>query len=137
MEYDFIRHCIDNKIESMVLIDTYVKKNEIRLNTYVSLLLSKEHSLKTQFIKSNFFERLFDEYISDFKEFNIQFSKIDLEFLAFRKTFPIRLEAISLLNCTLQQKERAPAVFTELKCTRAATSLSATRYVSCGREAAG
>lgn len=101
MEYDFIRHCIDNKIESMVLIDTYVKKNEIRLNTYESLLRSKEHSLKTQFIKSNFFERLFNEYISDFKEFNIQFSKIDLEFLAFRKTFPIRLEAISLLNCTL------------------------------------
>lgn len=114
LEYDFIRHCIENKIESMVLIDTYVKKNEIRLNTYEALLRNHEHSLKAQFIKSNFFERLFGDYISDFKEFNIQFSKIDLEFLAFRKTFPIRLEAISLLNCTLQQKERAPAVFTEL-----------------------
>ena len=101
LEYDFIRHCIDNKIESMVLIDTYVKKNEIRLNTYEALLRSSEHTLKTQFIKSNFFEKMFAEYVSDFKEFNIQFSKIDLEFLAFRKTFPIRLEAISLINCTL------------------------------------
>ena len=101
LEYDFIRHCIDNKIESMVLIDTYVKKNEIRLNTFESLLRNNEHTLKTQFIKSNFFEKLFSEYVGDFKEFNIQFSKIDLEFLAFRKTFPIRLEAISLLNCTL------------------------------------
>jgi hypothetical protein len=71
LEYDFIKHCIDNKIESMVLIDTYVKKNEIRLNTFEALLRSHEHSLKTQFIKSNFFERLFSEYISDFKEFNI------------------------------------------------------------------
>jgi hypothetical protein len=114
LEYDFIRHCIENKIESMVLIDTYVKKNEIRLNTYESLLRSNEHTLKAQFIKSNFFERLFSEYIADFKEFNIQFSKIDLEFLAFRKTFPIRLEAISLLNSTLMSKDRAPAVFTEL-----------------------
>lgn len=114
LEYDFIRHCIDNKIESMVLIDTYVKKNEIRLNTYESLLRSSEHTLKNQFVKSQFFEKLFGEYVADFKEFNIQFSKIDLEFLAFRKTFPIRLEAISLLNCTLAQKERAPAVFTEL-----------------------
>ncbi len=71
LEYDFIRHCIDNKIESMVLIDTYVKKNEIRLNTYEALLRNGEHTLKTQFIKSNFFEKLFADYIQDFKEFNI------------------------------------------------------------------
>jgi hypothetical protein len=47
LEYDFIIHCIDNKIESMVLIDTYVKKNEIRLNTYEALLRSSEQTLKT------------------------------------------------------------------------------------------
>ena len=46
LEYDFIRHCIDNKIESMVLIDTYVKKNEIRLNTFECLLKNSEHTLK-------------------------------------------------------------------------------------------
>ena len=53
------------------MIDTYVKKNEIRLNTYEALLRSSEHTLKTQFIKSNFFEKMFAEYVSDFKEFNI------------------------------------------------------------------
>ena len=114
LEYDFIRHCIDNKIESMVLIDTYVKKNEIRLNTYEYLLRSNEHTLKHQFIKSNFMEKLFHDYMQDYREFNIQFSKIDLEFLAFRKTFPIRLEGISIINSTLIQKARAPSVFTEL-----------------------
>lgn len=57
---------------------------------------------------------MFADYISDFKEFNIQFSKIDLEFLAFRKTFPIRLECISLLNTTLLYKANAPSVFTEV-----------------------
>jgi hypothetical protein len=46
LEYDFMRHCIDNKIESLVLIDSYVKKNEIRLNTYEFLLRSQEHTLK-------------------------------------------------------------------------------------------
>ncbi len=71
LEYDFISHCIDNKIESMVLIDTYVKKNEIRLNTFEALLRSSEHTLKEQFIKSNFFEKLFSVYVTDFKEFNI------------------------------------------------------------------
>jgi len=30
----------------MVLIDTYVKKNEIRLNTFEYLLTNNEHTLK-------------------------------------------------------------------------------------------
>jgi hypothetical protein len=113
LDYDFIRHSIDNRIESMVLIDSYVKKNEIRLNTFEFLLKSSEHTLKTQFIKSNFFEKMFSEYISDFREFNIQFSKIDLEFLAFRKTYPLRLECISILNTALLNRSAAPGVFTE------------------------
>ena len=39
LEYDFITHCIEQKKESMVLIDSYVKKNEIRLNTYEALVI--------------------------------------------------------------------------------------------------
>ena len=46
LEYDFVRHCIDNCVESMVLMDSYVKKNEIRLNTFEYLLRSHEHTLK-------------------------------------------------------------------------------------------
>ena len=34
LEYDFLKHCIDYNIEGLVLIDTFVKKNEIRLNTF-------------------------------------------------------------------------------------------------------
>jgi hypothetical protein len=63
LEYDFIRHCIDNKIESMVLIDTYVKKNEIRLNTLEFLLKSNEHTLKHQFVQSNFMDKMFADYV--------------------------------------------------------------------------
>jgi|JI10StandDraft_1071094.scaffolds.fasta_scaffold394449_1 hypothetical protein len=29
LEYDFLKHCIDSNIEGLVLIDTFVKKNEI------------------------------------------------------------------------------------------------------------
>ena len=114
LEYDFIRHCIDNKIESMVLIDSYVKKNEIRLNTFEYLLRSSEPTLKDQLLHSAFIDKLFQDYIGDFREFNIQFSKIDLEFLAFRRSFPIRLECISLVNTSLMLRAQAPRVFTEL-----------------------
>jgi hypothetical protein len=48
------------------------------------------------------------DYIRDFSEFNIQYSKIDVEFLAFRKSFPLRLEAISIFNTILMQRDRAP-----------------------------
>lgn len=71
LDYEFIRHCIDNKMESLVLMDSYVKKNEIRLNTFEFLLRSTDGSLKDQLIKSNFFERIFIDYIKDFREFNI------------------------------------------------------------------
>jgi len=114
LEYDFIRHCIDNKIESLVLIDSYVKKNEIRLNTFEYLLRSSESTLKDQLLTSSFIDMLFADYISDFREFNIQFSKIDLEFLAFRRSYPVRLECISLVNTCLMLKSSAPRVFTEL-----------------------
>jgi hypothetical protein len=55
----------------MVLMDSYVKKNEIRLNTFEFLLRSHEHTLKDQFVKSNFCDRIFSDYIQDFREFNI------------------------------------------------------------------
>ena len=71
LEYEFIRHCIDNQVESLVLMDSYVKKNEIRLNTFEYLMRNSEHTLKDQLIKSNFCERIFLEYVKDYREFNI------------------------------------------------------------------
>ena len=108
VDFEFIRHCIDNQVESLVLMDSYVKKTEIRLNTFEYLLRSSEHALKDQLIKSNFCNRCFLEYVHDFREFNIQFSKIDLEFLAFRRSYPLRLETISMLNCAIRLKNFAP-----------------------------
>jgi len=71
LEYDFIRHCIDNCVESLVLMDSYVKKNEIRLNTFEYIIRSSEDTIKDQLIKSNFCERVFLDYVRDFREFNI------------------------------------------------------------------
>ena len=55
----------------MVLIDSYVKKNEIRLNTFEYLLRSSEATLKDQLLKSAFMDKLFADYVADFREFNI------------------------------------------------------------------
>jgi hypothetical protein len=42
-------------------------------------------------------------YIHDFREFNIQQSRIEVEFLAFRKGFPLRQEAISIQHSAPMQ----------------------------------
>jgi hypothetical protein len=107
LDYDFIGHCIDNCVESMVLLSSYVKKNEIRLNTIEFLLKSHENTLKDQFLKSNFLEKVMTNYVHDFREFNIQQSRIEVEFLAFRKGFPLRQEAISIFNTVLLCKQQA------------------------------
>lgn len=95
-------------------MDSYIKKNELRLNTFEYLLRSNEPTLKDQFTRSNFCDQLFSSYITDFREFNIHYSKIDIEFLAYRRSYPLRLEAISVLNTTLMLKKNAPQVFTEM-----------------------
>lgn len=61
-----------------------------------------------------FLEKVVGDYIRDFSEFNIQYSKIDVEFLAFRKSFPLRLEAISIFNTILMQRDHAPQVYSEM-----------------------
>jgi hypothetical protein len=91
-----------------------VKKNEIRLNTIESLLKSHEHTLKDQLLKSNFLEKVLMDYIHDFREFGIQQTKINVQFLAFRKGFPLRQEAISIFNTILLCKDDAPQVYAEL-----------------------
>ena len=41
LDYEFIRYCIDHKLETTVLMDTFVKKNEIRLNSFEYLKRSQ------------------------------------------------------------------------------------------------
>lgn len=98
LEYDFLRHCIDHNIEGLVLVDTFVKKNEIRLNMFQEFLKTSEPELRNQFIESGVIEIICRDYISDFREMNVSFNKIDLDFLAFRKSHPLRMEAISFVN---------------------------------------
>lgn len=38
LDLNFMAHCIDHRIEGIVLIDTFVKKNEIRINSFEALL---------------------------------------------------------------------------------------------------
>ena len=59
-------------------MESYIKKNEIRLNTFEAIILNKEDTIQDQLIKSNFCERVFLDYVRDFREFNIQFTKVDL-----------------------------------------------------------
>ena len=90
-----------------------MKKNEIRLNTFQEILKSDDQNLRMQFIKSGAIEMICRDFICDFREFNVSFHKIDLEFLAFRKMHPLRLEAISFINTVFMHKNQASLVYKE------------------------
>jgi hypothetical protein len=108
LDYEFVCHCVDNCAENPSLLNSYVKKNEVRLNTVEFLLRNHEHTLKDQLLKSSFLRKVLMDYIHDFREFGIQQSKINVQFLAFRKGFPLRQEAISIFNTILLCKDDAP-----------------------------
>lgn len=78
LDYEFVGHCVDNCTENPSLLNSYVKKNETRLNTIEYLLKNHEHTLKDQLLKSSFLEKVLMDYIHDFREFGIQQSKINV-----------------------------------------------------------
>ena len=100
-------HCMDHHIEGIVLIDTFVKKNEIRVNSFEALLANKEKNLHSQFLSSGFLESLVAEFLPDMRKFNASYSKIPLEMLAFRQCLPLRMEAISIIRALLAAKDSA------------------------------
>ena len=114
LQYDFLKLAMDFETERLGLLDVYVEQNENRLFTLEYLLKSKSSILKTQFLKSRFVERLAAEYIKDSREFSVRFNKIDLKFLAYRQSYPIRNEAISIMSELLKSKETAYELYAEL-----------------------
>ena len=114
LQYDFLKLTMDFETERLGLLDVYVEQNENRLSIVEYLLKSNSAILKTQFLKSRFVERLAEEYIKDSREFSVRFNKIDLKFLAYRQSYPIRNEAISIMSEILKSKESAYELYTEL-----------------------
>ena len=65
LDLNFMAHCIDHRIEGIVLIDTFVKKNEIRINSFEALLANSEKNLHNQFLNSGFLGKLVAEFLPD------------------------------------------------------------------------
>jgi len=114
LQYEFLRLAMESETERLGLLDVYVEQNSNRLTTIENILKSKSSILKTQLLKSRFIERLASEYMKDTHEFSVKYNKIDLKFLAYRYSYPVRNEAISIMSEIFKNKENAYELYTEL-----------------------
>ncbi len=114
LQYEFLRLAMDSETERLGLLDVYVEQNCNRLCTVEYLLQSKSALIKNQFLKSRFVEKLAAEYVGDMREFSVKYNKIDLKFLAYRHSYPIRNESISIMAEILKNKESGYELYTEL-----------------------
>ena len=114
LQYEQIKISVDAETDTEGMLELYAEQNCNRLATVEYLLQSGSHKLKTQFLKSRFIERMTTEYIKDTRQFATKFNKIDLRFLAFAKSYPLRNEAISIISLLLQHKATANELSTEL-----------------------
>eukprot|EP00831_Metopus_contortus_P008746 TRINITY_DN13360_c0_g1_i4.p1 TRINITY_DN13360_c0_g1~~TRINITY_DN13360_c0_g1_i4.p1 ORF type:complete len:900 (-),score=123.90 TRINITY_DN13360_c0_g1_i4:33-2657(-) len=114
LQYEFMKITMDYETERLGLLDIYVEQSSCRLCTLEYLLKSSSAELKKQFLKSRFIEKMSSEYIIDTREFSVKYNKIDLKFLAFRYSYPIRNESISIIHEIIKNKATAYDLYTEL-----------------------
>lgn len=114
LQYEFLKLTIDSQAERLGLLDIYVEQNYNRLSILGYLLSSHSSTLKNQFLKSHFLEKMISEYIKDTREFSVKFNKIDIKFLAFRHSYPLRNESISIMSEIIKNKRNAYELYTEL-----------------------
>ena len=111
LQYENLRLC---QVHKTPPYDDYAEENNIRLNTFKYLLRSNSIKLHSQFIKSNFIEKMVSEYIKNKQRFVSCFDKIDLKFLAFRQWYPLRGESIGFIREVIDARDYAKNIYAEV-----------------------
>ena len=70
-------------------------------------------ALRQQFMKTQFIEKLCEEYLKSTLQFNLRFNRINLKFLAFREGYPIRMESLCFVSQILSNKDSSYAIYSE------------------------
>ncbi len=114
LQYEQLKLGIDSGADAEGTLDLYAEQNSNRLAAVEWLLRSNSRKLQAQFLKSRFLERMTAEYIKDTRQFSAKFNKIDLKFLAFGRSYPLRNESMGVISLLLRHRNTAPELFTEL-----------------------
>lgn len=112
LQYIRLIHIIINHTEPLHLLQYYPPSRQIRLATFFNLL--QYPNLQMQFLDTNFMEMLVKDFLTDYKVLSAKFNKLNLEFLPFRDTPPVRCEAINIIMIIIKEKKKCKLVYDDL-----------------------
>ena len=100
IQYETISLFLEQENIDTSVLDNYTAEVRIRLGLFESMMkLSKKYDdIKMQFIENDFINYIFKNLIFDYRTFKTDFKKLTLEFLAFKTSYVLRAEALSILN---------------------------------------
>lgn len=105
IQYSILSQIFDKKVNDINLLNNYIQENTLRLTLFEHILKTKSDEIRVQFLDTNLMELLVTQVANDYRKFNTNYKKISLEFLVFKETYPVRMEALSLIYYVLKNKE--------------------------------
>ena len=104
-QYETISLFLNEDNIDISIIDNYMVENRLRIHIFENIMnLSKKYDdIKLQFLQSEFLQFMFSSLVFDFRKFKTDYKKLSLEFLAYKNAYPLRTEALSLLNIIIKK----------------------------------
>ena len=87
------------------ILNNYMAEVNIRIGLIetISMLPKTFDEIKMQFLQSDFINYLFEYMIDDYRKFRTSSKKLALEFLAYKSSYPMRNEAIVILDIIIKK----------------------------------
>jgi len=104
-QYSILNQIFDKKVNDVNLLNNFIQENNLRLTLFEQILKTKSNEIRMQFLDTNFIEFLVTDISNEYRKFNTNFKKISLEFLVFKESYPVRMEALSFIYYILTNKE--------------------------------
>ena len=104
-EYETLCDFLNMDYIDITILDNYLAESKLRNELFQNLinLDSKFDDIKMQFLQNEFINFMFNNLIYDMRKFKTDFKKLSIEFLPYKEQFPLRAEAISLLNIIIRK----------------------------------
>jgi len=104
-QYRILADIFETKVNDINILNNFIQENNIRLSLFENIFKTRSEEIRLQFLDSNFIEFLVTDISNCYSKFSTIYKKISLEFLVFKESFPIRMEALSFIYYIMKNKD--------------------------------
>ena len=105
IQYETLSLFLEQDNIDISILDNYMGENRLRIDIFNTIidLTEKYDEIKYQILQSDFITFLFSDMIFDMRKFHTEYKKLSLEFLAYKNSFPLRAEALNIINIIINK----------------------------------